>query len=295
MPDMSRSRTAPVAYADALLGELEQIEGADLAVLEASAIDRYEPVPGVIGLPPWGWAASDAALEAQRMTLLEQVRDFRPRFELLFRHPTPEVSQRHTEAFLLLEGWLVRPGGDINAPGSIDSALARMRAAVQALRDARRLLPADDIRVRLVADTNALIDCPDLTVYAGQLGPRYRVHLLPVVLGELDDLKRSGRTPELREAARTAVRRLKGLRDAGDVRTGVRVAGDISAVFEHVEPRDEQLPGWLDLTVPDDRLVAAALLLQSAHPGSTVFVATGDLNLQTKLAAVRLPFVEPPD
>jgi hypothetical protein len=79
------------------------------------------------------------------------------------------------------------------------------------------------------------------------------------------------------------------------VRTGVRVAGDISAVFEHVEPRSEELPGWLDLDVPDDRLVAAALLLQSAHPGSAVFVATGDLNLQTKLAAVRLPFIEPPD
>jgi hypothetical protein len=50
------------------------------------------------------------------------------------------------------------------------------------------------------------------------------------------------------------------------VRTGVRVAGDIPAVFEHVEPRGEQLPGWLDLSVPDNRLVAAALLLQSATP-----------------------------
>jgi hypothetical protein len=292
---MSRSRTAPVAYADALVGELGAIEGAYLAVLEASAIDRYVPVPGVFGLPPWGWAVSEPPLEAARMALLARVRDLRPRFQLLFRHPTPEVALRHTDAFELLEGWLVRPGGDINAPGSIDSAIARMRAAVQTLRDARRLLPADDLAVRVVADTNALIDCPDLTVYAGQLGPRYRVHLLPVVLGELDDLKRSGRTPELREAARTAVRRLKGLRDAGDVRSGVRIAGDISAVFEHVEPHDEGLPGWLDLGVPDDRLVASALLLQSAHPGSAVYVATGDLNLQTKLAAVRLPFVEPPD
>ena len=47
--------------------------------------------------------------------------------------------------------------------------------------------------------------------------------------------------------------------------------------------------------MPDDRLVASTLLLQSAHPGSAVFVATSDLNLRTKLAAVRLPFVEPPD
>ncbi|WP_346619642.1 PIN domain-containing protein [Blastococcus montanus] len=292
---MSSSHTAPVAYADGLMGELDATERAYLAVLETSAIERYDPVPGVIGLPPWAWAASEAPLEAARMRLLAQVRDFRPRFQLLFRYPTPEVAQRHTDAFELLEGWLVRAGGDLSAPGSIDSAVVQLRAAVQVLRDSRRLLPADVLAVRVVADTNALIDCPDLTAYAGQLGKRYRVHLLPVVLGELDDLKRSGRTPEMREAARSAVRRLKALRQSGDVRSGVRVAGDISAVFEHVEPRGEKLPGWLDLNVPDDRLVASALLLQSAHPGSAVFVATGDLNLQTKLTAVRLPFVELPD
>lgn len=62
-----------------------------------------------------------------------------------------------------------------------------------------------------------------------------------------------------------------------------------------MEPRGDGLPGWLDLSVPDDRVAAAALLLQSAHPGSSVFVATRDLNRQTKLAALRLPFIEPPD
>ena len=69
---------------------------------------------------------------------------------------------------------------------------------------------------------------------------------------------------------------------------------DISAVFEHIEPRSGALPGWLDLSVPDDCLVASALLLQSAHPGSAVSVATVDLNLQTKPATVRMPSVEPP-
>lgn len=53
------------------------------------------------------------------------------------------------------------------------------------------------------------------------------------------------------------------------------------------------LPHWLDMTVSDDRLVASALLLQSQHPGATLYVATCDTNLQTKLAAVGLPFVEP--
>ncbi|MCU1493847.1 MAG: hypothetical protein JWO62_1611 [Acidimicrobiaceae bacterium] len=68
----------------------------------------------------------------------------------------------------------------------------------------------------------------------------------------------------------------------------------MTAVFEHLEPRADRLSSWLDLDVPDDRFVASTLLLQSSHPGSRVYVATSDLNLQTKLAAAGLPFIEPP-
>ena len=46
---------------------------------------------------------------------------------------------------------------------------------------------------------------------------------------------------------------------------------------------------------PAGRFLASVLSLQSAHPGSALFVAPGDLNLQTKLSAVRLPFIELPD
>jgi hypothetical protein len=59
---MSRSRTAPVAYADALLDELDTLEAAYLQLLAASAIDHHDDVPGVIGLPRCGWAASDPPL-----------------------------------------------------------------------------------------------------------------------------------------------------------------------------------------------------------------------------------------
>ena len=64
----------------------------------------------------------------------------------------------------------MRPEGDMTVPGSIPAAVESLRASVAVLREARNLLPADPIAVRLVVDTNALIDCPDLTVYAGQLG-----------------------------------------------------------------------------------------------------------------------------
>jgi hypothetical protein len=68
----------------------------------------------------------------------------------------------------------------------------------------------------------------------------------------------------------------------------------VHAVFEHIEPRDDRLPSWLDLTVPDDRFTASSMLLQSEHPGSALYVATSDINLQTKLTAIGLPFIELP-
>ncbi|MGW0647039.1 PIN domain-containing protein [Streptomyces badius] len=139
-----------------------------------------------------------------------------------------------------------------------------------------------------------LLDDPDVAIYTSVLGKRYMVHLFPVVLRELDDKKLAGRTPDLRDAAKKADSRLKGLRTNGNVLRGVRVAGDVHAIFEHIEPKGDTLPNWLDLDVPDDRFVASTLLLQSRHPGSAVYVATRDINLQTKLAAVGLPFFEAP-
>jgi predicted ribonuclease YlaK len=87
---------------------------------------------------------------------------------------------------------------------------------------------------------------------------------------------------------------LKGLRDRGDVRSGVRVTTHVTAMFDVAEPRFEDLPPWLDPTVPDDRVVASALLLQASAPSKVVVLVTSDLNLQNKAAAVGLPHVEPP-
>lgn len=61
------------------------------------------------------------------------------------------------------------------------------------------------------------------------------------------------------------------------------------APFELVAQRD------VDGQLPDDRLVASFLLLQSGHPGAIVHVATSDINVQDELGAVGLRHVEPPD
>jgi hypothetical protein len=296
---MTSRRPKPPTYLDRLLAELADIRTSYAKVLDASTIVNVDPNRHAgggavfIGFVEWHWAPSDPVLEGLRMALLRRVRDWEPRFRLLFPHPTPTVSERLDEHIGRLERWLVRePEHDV--PSIVDRAVEMIDADVADLRALAEVLPHDEYPVRLTVDTNTLIDNPDLAVHTGTIGRRYMAHLLPVVLREIDDLKRAGRTQDLRDAAQRADRRLKGLRTNGDVLAGVRVAGDVYAVFEHIEPKGDGLPSWLDLTVPDDRFVASSLLLQSEHPGSALYVATSDINLQTKLAAVGLPFIELP-
>ncbi|TWD13148.1 PIN domain-containing protein [Streptomyces sp. T12] len=297
---MPQKKLPPPTYTERLVEQLDAIERDYLAVLETSEIQYVNPnQPGdsliLLGAADWGWAPSGPALESQRMDLLRRLRDWEPQFRLLFPHPTPEAAKKLKESLEHLERWLVREGtwSDWSVPQHKPEAVKLLQASVQQLRSLTDLLPTDPWPVRLVIDTNALIDNPDLAAYTGQIGPRYMAHLLPVVLRELDDMKRAGRTDPLRDSAKKADRRLKGLRTNGDVTRGVRVAGDVHAVFEHIEPKSDALPDWLDLTVPDDRFVASTLLLQSRHPGSAWYVATSDINLQTKLSAVAVPFIEP--
>ncbi|MFJ9105469.1 PIN domain-containing protein [Streptomyces sp. NPDC102405] len=292
------STQAPPTYLDRLSEGLVQIEADFLAILADSQIRNVDPNRWarnsvVIGAARWGWAPSSPGLETRRMELLGRVREWDPLFRLLFPHPTPEVTRRLDKNLALLQRWLERPG-DKTVPATIDGAVDMVKKAVATLRGLGELLPTDDWPVRVTVDTNMLLDDPDVAIYTSVLGNRYMVHLLPVVLRELDDKKLGGRTSELRDAAKKADRRLKGLRTNGNVLRGVRVAGDVHAIFEHIEPKGDALPNWLDLDVPDDRFVASTLLLQSRHPGSAVYVATKDINLQTKLAAVGLPFFEAP-
>ncbi|MBU8827459.1 PIN domain-containing protein [Mycolicibacterium goodii] len=294
---MSARRTT---YAENLISELGDIADAYMAILARSGINYVNPNGAgshllFVGAADYGWAASSPELQSSRMELLGKIRSWAPRFRLLFPHPIPSVEKRIKRRLAHLERWLVRSGGnDHSIPSTVDEAQHRLAETFDDIRALFALLSDDAYPIRLIVDTNALIDNPNVAAYAKDLGPKYMVHLLPIVLGELDDLKRGGRSDLVRSGAQRAITRIKGLRNNGNILDGVRVEGQIVAKFEHVEPRGADLPDWLDLSVPDDRLVASALLLQSQHPGSAFYVATSDINLQTKLHAVGLPFVEPP-
>lgn len=299
--DWQDGEMVPASYLDRLRAELDYIESALRTIIRESKIRYVNPNrPGdngiVVGAADWGWGPSDPPHLAARMQLLERYRNWFGRLNLLFPHPTPEVENTLTGTSEFVHAWLLRPDTwDHTIPATPDEA---ERVAEQQLTQFRNLLDVAAFtgtnEPRLVPDTNALLRNPDLASYEAVTNtPRFTIHLVPAVLNELDDLKDRGRTEDVREKARSVVRRIKGLRDRGNLREGVKLAGSISVQLEHREP-DTGLLEWLDPSVPDDRLLASALQLQSGHPSGVVVVVTSDINLQTKAEAAGLPYAETP-
>jgi hypothetical protein len=123
---------------------------------------------------------------------------------------------------------------------------------------------------------------------------KYEVVIVPTVMSELSDVKANGRTHEKREIAQRVERRLNGLRKKGNLAVGVNVTRTVTVRTLAAEPSSEFGPSWLDRSVMDDRLVLAALEIQSAHPSAAVVLVIGDLNVQTKADALSLPYVGEP-
>lgn len=86
----------------------------------------------------------------------------------------------------------------------MQQAIETVNATVADLRALAEYLPDDEYAVRLTVDTNTLIDNPDLTAHIGTVGQKYMAHLLPVVLREIDELKRAAR-PRISATRRSAL------------------------------------------------------------------------------------------
>ncbi len=272
------------------------------ALLDGSTIRYVNPNrPGsplvFVMAADWGWGASDEKTAVAQMDLIERYSDWSERFMLLLPNPTPDVQRKITDADKFFRRWVARDGGfDHSIPQTIDQAkaiAARELAVFAELLDLAAY--RGDTTVRVVPDTNTLLRNPAVEEYAPVVGSSaYLVHIVTTVLGELDELKDRGRTPDVREKAAKAVRRLKGYRDRGSLAEGVTVAGKIRLRLEHREVDARSVLQWLDPDVPDDRIIAAALRLQSNHPAGLVILVTTDINLQNKADAVGLPYAEPP-
>lgn len=288
----------PESFAERLTSSLGELEDRYLELLNRSEIRNVDPNrPGssvfVVGASKWGWVPNPE-LTGERTRLAADMEEWFSLFNLMHRDALPETERRIESATALLRRWVIRDGRDVSIPPSIEQARDKATHAFEELRDLISLVAPGPVGLVAVPDTNALLSCPDVATYGGVLNStEYEVVLLPTVLAELDELKDRGRSAEVRESARAVVRRIKGLRDRGNLRRGVPVEGSISLRAEHREVQPRTILDWLDPDIPDDRIIGAALDIQSRNPSTTVVLVTRDINLQNKAGAVGLPIADP--
>jgi len=160
---------------------------------------------------------------------------------------------------------------------------AAMYKSTEGLQGILEILGFGSRQTIVVPDTNSIVDECDPVKYREIAdAEEFTFLLLPTVLAELDDLKINHRNPEVREQAKRAIRRIKGWRQQGSLREGVRVDRTITISAFHREPKMSDSLSWLDSEVNDDRLIASVLEVQAESPSGSVVLVTGDINLQNK-------------
>lgn len=300
---MNRMPRRPPSLRDRLARDLADIEAQLEALLDISKIRYVNPNRGdsgvfFFGASDYGWGPSDDQQHLARMRLTRDYEAWYARFGTLFGGITPELKEKIEEADRFARDWIIRSDGwDHTIPRTILEAKEVAVKRMSPLREGLALLGSQgEGGIRLVPDTSALMDEPDLARYSAAVGARtFTVHLLPQVLVELDALKDGGRTAEQQKRARTALRGIKDLKQRGELTKGVKLSRGITVVADPREPDFSRLPDWLNPQVPDDRVLAGALEVQAAHPSSAVILVASDLNLQNKAEVVGLPSVEPPE
>jgi PIN domain len=292
----------PPSLRDRLARDLADIEGQIQALLDISAIryinpNRHDNSFVVIGAADYGWAPSDDQQQLARMKLTRDYDAWYARFRTLFGGITPERKKSIEEADRFAREWITRADTwDHSVPRTIAEAKVLATQSLAPLRDGLALLGSQGQGgIRLVPDTSALMNEPDLTAYSQAAGGRtFTIHVLPQVLVELDALKDGGR-PEQQKRARAALRGIKDLKRRGELTKGVKLTRGITVVADPREPVFTRLPDWLNPQVPDDRVLAGALEVQAEHPSSVVILVASDINLQNKAEVVGLPAVELPE
>lgn len=222
---------------------------------------------------------------------------------LIFADAPEELRRKLDEKSSWIREWFARDGRrggwgsgwDIPpAIGEAKTKLAKWFVEIRALLDVVAPASADQ-RVIALPDTSALIDSVELERYPSTLGvDALDIFLVSPVLSELDGLKDQGKNQEVREKARAAGRAIKEISRRGSLLEGVALSPAVRVFSRPQEPKFDALPGSLDPSVPDDRILAAAFELQRQHATAAVVLVTGDLNLQTKAELAQLPFAEPP-
>lgn len=288
-----------IPYINRLQDELQLIEKQMLELLDASTIKEHIAGPSRavrIIVPPHYWGNTDEKQKLLQIQLLKTYSTWSEHFCLLFCEATKEIEQKIKNTHKFIESWIEKKS-TWDVPPTIQEAKLKFQEEIQTYYELIRLLDTSkENKWILIPDTNALIFAPDVSQYHKVAGVvEYTIIIFPTVTQELDGLKMNHRDAQFRDKVKSVIRRLKGLRQQGNLLKGVTVNKTITVKMEAKEPNFNYTLGWLDPSNNDDRIIANALELQRTYPSDKVVLVTGDINLQNKAELAKLPYAEPPE
>ncbi|SRR6266487_416697 len=286
-----------VPLIDRLEQQLQSIENQVISMLDASTIEKRPHDPFRIAISnDYYWGKTDEKQQSVQLKLLRAYLSWYEQFRMLF-YNSPEMLQgeliiAHSETLALIE----KKNGSY-VPSTIDQAKKTFQEHMQTYHRLLGLFTSSDNPIIiLVPDTNALIKAPELSSYAAVVErAEYTVVILPTVLSELDKLKITHRSEEFRGKVESVIRRLKGLRQQGNMQEGVTVNRTVTVKMIAKEPDFKRTLSWLDPENNDDRIIAATLEVQRDEPSNIVILVSADINHQNKAEMANIPFIEPPD
>ncbi|SRR5260370_10705934 len=288
-----------VSFVVRLEQQLQTIEQQGIELLDASTIKKvyHDPFSKIAFVGhDYYWDTADEKQKHLQLKLLRKYSSWFEHLQMLF-YGSPEATQKQIRDIdVRIRTWIEKKHV-WNVPSTIDEAKRIFRVQLQTYYALLQVFKtSDQVEIILVPDTNALIKAPDLASYGVAIGKaEYTVVILPTVLSELDKLKITHRNEEFRGKVESIIRRLKGLRQQGNMHEGVIVSRVVSVKMIAQEPDFKRTLSWLDPTNNDDRIIAAILEVQREEPSSIVILVSADINHQNKAEMANLPYIEPPD
>lgn len=186
----------------------------------------------------------------------------------------------------------------VQLQGLADSeAFSKANAAVVDILGIMKLLADQKQKeVIVVPDTNALIRNPAFEEWSFEGVMQFTIAITPTVTRELDELKINHRSEDVKRKAETIIRKFKDYRRRGSLTEGVVLVTDRILLRAYaIEPDVTHALPWLDPSNDDDRHIATTIEIMRDHLGSSVSIASHDINLLNKAEVARIPLLEPPE
>lgn len=289
-----------LSFIDSCKCDLQDIEQQMLKLLDISTIERFNQSPNsqiLVIAPPYYWGKPNEEQTRIQIQLKKDYSLWIERLRFLFECSTEEINKKIDEIDKFVLEWIEKKSGWTNdIPSSIEEAKQTFHERVGGFYDLLDILnTSESSNVILVPDTNSLIAEPDFSKYESTIHQKnLTIVLVPTVLSELDRLKIIHREPDFREKVNSVIRRIKGLRNQGNLQRGVIFNKTIFIKMRATEPQFSKTLSWLDATNNDDRVIASVLEIQRENPSSITLLITADINLQNKAEMAKLPFRELP-